>query len=62
MLVVARQVQGNPIHTTVLLAGKVEGAVETTIDTPRAALAGLIAGITVGLVLFVFRLLSRNKG
>ena len=60
-LIVARQVHGTPIKTTVLLAGEVEGPVETYFDTPRALLAGLTADATVGLVLFIGNLVSRWK-
>lgn len=59
-IVVARQVTGGPIHTAVLLAGKVEGPVEPVLDTPRALLAGLSAGIAIGLVWWLRSLLSRE--
>jgi hypothetical protein len=59
-LMVARQVQG-AARSTILIAGQVEGPVQTTLDTPRAILAGLTAGIAVGLVLFVGRLLTLRR-
>jgi hypothetical protein len=60
-VVIARQVQSAGTRTAILLAGKVEGSVETALDTPRALLAGLTAGVAVGLVLFVGKLLSRKR-
>jgi hypothetical protein len=60
-LVIARQVSGGPIRPLVLLAGKVDGPVEPTLDTPRAVLAGLSAGVAFGLVLWLEKLLSRKK-
>jgi hypothetical protein len=57
---VARQVQG-AAHSTILIAGRVEGPVETALDTPRSILAGLAAGIAVGLVLLVGRLLTQRR-
>jgi hypothetical protein len=61
-MIVGRQIKGRgPIHTTVLLAGQVDGPVETLIDTPRVVLGGLVTGIVVGLVLFVMNLLTGQK-
>ena len=60
-ILVAQQVHADTIRTTVLLAGRVEGPVETMVDTPRALLAGLSAGVAVGLVLFVMRLITGRK-
>ncbi len=61
-LVVARQVQsGGALRTTVLLAGHVDGPVETLFNTSQALLAGLTSGVAVGLVLYVFGLLGKRK-
>jgi hypothetical protein len=60
-LVVARKVQGSPVRTAVLLAGRVDGPVETSLDTPRALLAGLAAGVGMGLVLMLNRLLFGRR-
>jgi hypothetical protein len=35
--------------------------VEATLDTPRAMLAGLTAGVGIGLVLALFRLIGRIR-
>jgi len=60
-VVVAREVHGEALRTVVLLAGRVDGPVETMVDTPRALLAGLAAGIGTGLVLVLFRLLLGRR-
>jgi hypothetical protein len=60
-LLVGRQVTGETIRTKILLAGKVEGSVETLIDTPRTLLFGISAGVATGLVLTLFRLILRRK-
>ena len=61
VLVAAREVSGESIKTSLLLAGHVHGPVETVLDTPRALLAGLSAGVAVGLVLWLGSLLSRRR-
>jgi hypothetical protein len=60
-LLMSREVHGEAIRSGVLLAGKIEGSVETLIDTPRAMLAGLTAGVAIGLVLLLGNLLLRRK-
>lgn len=57
-LLISREVQATAIKTTVLLAGRVEGPVETTVDARGAMFAGLAAGIGLGVVLVVTRLLG----
>ena len=61
-LLVAREVHANPLRAFVVLAQKIDGQVETTLDTRGAILAGLIAGIAAGLVSLVGRLLTQRKG
>jgi len=60
-LLVSRQVKGTTIRTGVLLASQVEGQVEAVLDTPRALLAGLAAGVGVGLVSLLGSLLRRRR-
>lgn len=60
-LIVAQEVKAEKINTKVLLAGTVEGNVETVFDTPRALLAGLAAGGMVGVVLLISQLLKKKK-
>jgi hypothetical protein len=59
-VIVSRQVNGGPIRPVIMLAGKIEGPVEPVMDTPRSLLAGLMAGIAFGMVLWAGRLLSRK--
>jgi hypothetical protein len=59
-LMVAQRVSGGPIRSLILLAGKVDGPVNTYLDTPRTLLAGIAAGASLGMVLLLGRLLSRR--
>jgi hypothetical protein len=47
--------------TFVLLAREVHGPVETVLDTRGTITAGLVAGMAIGMVLFVGGLLSRRR-
>jgi len=60
-LLVAREVHANPLRAFVVLAQKIDGQIDTTLDTRGAILAGLIAGIAAGLVSLVGRLLTQRK-
>ena len=59
-MVVAREVDGGPIRTGILLAGRVDGRVEAQMDTADAVKAGLVAGAAAGIVYFLTRLLLRR--
>lgn len=61
VLLMTREVRGEAIQSTILLSGKVEGNVETVLDAPRAMLAGLTAGIAIGLVFLLGSLLMKKK-
>ena len=60
-VVVAGQVEMENSNAVILLARDVHGSVETVLDTRGALLAGLVSGICVGLVLSVFKMLSRRS-
>jgi hypothetical protein len=60
-LLFARQASAKKIETKLLLAGNVEGQVETVMDTRQALLAGLGAGLMVGTLLLVGQLLAHRK-
>jgi len=60
-LIVARDIQGGPVKSVILIAQNVEGPVETVLDTPQAILTGLVSGIAIGLVLTVFNLLIGRR-
>ena len=60
-VIVAQQVTGESIQTKVLLAGNVEGDVETMMDTNQALFAGVAAGAVIGMFLFLGQLFSRRK-
>ncbi|RLD06456.1 MAG: hypothetical protein DRI56_08000 [Chloroflexota bacterium] len=55
--IVSRHVSGEKIHTSLLLAGNVEGSIETAVDTSQVLLFGLVMGIVTGLIMAVGRLL-----
>src|SRR3972149_6487503 len=56
---IGRSVEMKDSSALLVLAGEVHGSVEPILDARRAALAGLVAGVAVGLVLFVGSLLTR---
>ena len=59
-LVVADRAELNNARTLVLLSREVNGTVETVLDTRGAALAGIMAGLGVGLMLIIGGLLGRR--
>jgi len=59
--VAAREVRADRIESVILLAGRVEGEVHTTVDTRGAILAGLVGGLAAGLILLVGRIAFRRK-
>ena len=60
-LVVAQQVEADSIQTKVLLAGQVEGPVETLLDTQQVAIFGAVLGVVTGVVLFMLGILLGRK-
>jgi len=60
-LVFARQISGEKINTKLLLAGNVDGQIETVMDTRQALLAGLSAGFVLGISLLIGQVVSRRK-
>jgi hypothetical protein len=56
----ARQAELNDVRTGVLLAGQVHGSVTTLLDTRQVAIAGLFAGLGIG-VMFLVRSLTRRR-
>jgi hypothetical protein len=44
-----------------VIAGKVDGPVETTIDTQRAILLGAATGIVASLIYLLFNIILRNN-
>ncbi len=60
VLLVSREVQGDPVHATVLLAGSIHGPVQAALDTPRALVAGLAAGAGFGLMSWMLNRLFRK--
>jgi hypothetical protein len=61
VLVVAQNLNATTVRTGVLLAGQVQGDVQTVIDTPRALLAGITIGTVTGLVLYIIQSLLRRR-
>lgn len=59
-LMIGRQIQGQEIHSVVMLAGQVEGTVHTILDTRTAAIFGIFAGAILGIIIGLFRF-SKNR-
>ncbi len=57
-LLVSREVKGTKIKAVILLAGETHAPVETIVDQRSVALFGLAAGIAMGLVFSLFRLIK----
>ncbi|MBM3152378.1 MAG: hypothetical protein FJZ96_09305 [Chloroflexi bacterium] len=60
-VVAAREVKAERLRTVVLLAGKVEGPVETVLDTRRVLLASVVAGIAAGGMALLGQALFRRR-
>ena len=60
-ILISRDIRADAVRTGILFAGHVEGPVITIIDTSRALLAGLVSGITVGLVIWLGKILSNRR-
>lgn len=60
-VLVAREIHGQYLQSTVLIAGKVNGSVNTLIDTRTAALFGIIMGVSMGIVMSLWRFFFRNN-
>ena len=60
-VLVGREVTGQNLQSTVLIAGKVNGSVTTLIDTRTAALFGLIMGVSMGIVMSLWRFIFRRN-
>jgi hypothetical protein len=61
VITVARQVDDSSIQSILFVGGKVNGTVHTSIDTPRAAVFGLSAGLGLGIVFFFFKFIFGKK-
>lgn len=59
-VIAAKEVRGDKIESLVLLAGRVEGEVHTTVDTRGAIIAGLVGGLFAGILLLVGRIAFRR--
>ena len=60
-LVIAQQVNGENIQTKLLLAGKVDGSVETLLDTNQALFFGIAAGAVISLFLLIGQFFTRRR-
>jgi repressor of nif and glnA expression len=58
-LIISRDVHGGPIQSVFFIAGQTHAPVETIVDQRSVALFGAAAGVALGLVLGIFRLLKR---
>jgi hypothetical protein len=60
-VLVAQEIHGGPVRSIILLAGNIEGTVETYLNTRQVLFAGLAAGIGVGFVLLFRQFFTRHK-
>lgn len=60
-VVAAREVRGERIESLILLGNRVEGDIQTVVDTRGALLAGITGGLVAGLILLIGRLLFRRR-
>ncbi|MBE3115714.1 hypothetical protein IMZ68_00775, partial [Candidatus Bathyarchaeota archaeon] len=60
-VIISRDVHGTKINTVVLLAGKVNGPVETIVDRQSLFKMALIAGAAYAVVSSLFRLFKRHR-
>jgi hypothetical protein len=60
-VLIAQEIQGGPVRSVILLAGNVEGSVETYLNTRQALFAGLAAGIGAVLILLIKQFFTRHK-
>lgn len=58
-VVVTREVTGGSIQAVIFLAGRTNAPVETMVDQRSVALFGIAAGIAIGLILSLVRLIKR---
>ena len=59
-VIVAREMHGDRIQSVILIAGKVNGPVETKLDMRNALILGATAGAFFGLVISLLRLMTRK--
>ena len=59
-IVISRDVRGSQINAVLMLAGKVDGPVETLVDQRGLVLIGIVAGAVLGTVFSLFRLFKRH--
>jgi len=60
-LVAGGQVQGERIETLILLGNRIEGDVQTVVDTRSALIAGTVGGLLAGIVLLIGRLVFGRR-
>ena len=59
-VIVAREMKGDKIQAVILVAAKVNGPVETKLDTRNALLVGAIAGAIIGIFISIIRFTTRR--
>jgi hypothetical protein len=59
-VLITKEVTSTKVQAVIVLAGEINGPVETIVDQRSVALFGLAAGVALGLVLNLFRFLRRR--
>jgi len=60
-LLVGREIHGNKISSVIMIAGKIDGPVETVVDQRGLVMVGIAAGVAFGVVTALFRYLNKNR-
>ena len=59
-IIVAKEMHGDKIQSVILIAGKVNGPIETKLDMRNALMLGAVAGACLGIVISLLRLMTRK--
>ncbi len=60
-VIVSLEMQGDRIQSVILIAGRVNGPVETKLDARNALIFGAVAGAVVGIIISLLRLTKKHK-
>jgi hypothetical protein len=59
-VMITKEINAAKVQSVIVMAGKINGPVETLVDQRSVALFGVATGVAIGLVFSLFRLLRRR--